>query len=83
MSRILTWVSPGGTRKTATIGGRRRHPVASPYTAAANSFEMFLERQRERVAQRLQHTVERISARRTDGMTQQQALKETTIKRRG
>jgi len=81
--RTLTWVSPLGITKRITIGGQRRRPVSSVRTASLDTFEHFLDLQRTRVAHRLQQMDGRIAEGRTDGMSRTQALKETTIERRG
>lgn len=81
--RTLVWTSPLGVVKRVTIGGRRKTPLSSTRTTSLDSFEHFLDLQRERVASRLQKTIERIQDARLDGMTRQHALTETTLDIRG
>lgn len=81
--RTLTWTSPTGVTKRITIGGQRRRPLSSMGTTSLDSFEHFLELQRERVARRLHQTMERVNERRLDGMGRRQALTETIITKRG
>ena len=80
--RTLTWVTTLGVTKRITVGGQRTAPVSSTRTSSLDNFEHFLWLQRERVAQRLQRTMERIADRRSDGMDRYHALTETTLENR-
>lgn len=68
-----------GVTKHITVGGRKDRPVSSNRTTSLDSFEHFLELQRERVAQRLQSMVNRIMNARMDGMDRHHSLTETSV----
>lgn len=80
--RTLTWTTTRGVVKRITVGGRKAQPLSSAGTTSLDSFEHFLELQRERVAYRLQRMIGRINDGRTDGMTRSHALTETTMESR-
>jgi hypothetical protein len=81
--RTLTWTSPLGIVRRVTIGGRRVTPLSrtddSTRRVNMHSFEHFLELQRERLARRLQLSVDRVNDARMDGMNRYHSLTETTL----